>query len=203
MIKIKADLWGRNPYDLYSYVRGIQVTLAAAAPYAAITPTPAQVNAALLVLNDLNSQMTARMPVRVQRDDARRILINLVNQQVAQVNIIGNGDAQILGESGYPFTKPRQPAVVPGPIASISGINRGAQGRLVFRWSGSDGARCYMLRWSYTPELPGSFVEQTPIFGNSTAIAGYAPGQLVSAQVKGLNGADEGPWSDLVQVRVI
>lgn len=197
-----GGLTGKNPKQVYSYVRGIQTILAAAVPFAAVDPAPAAVNTALATLNTYNNQMDLRYPVKALRDNALAAVVKLVNDQVADVNKIGAGDAAILGQSGYPLRKSPTPRGGAELINTLKLRIDEPSGSVFCSWSKSTNARLYRLRYSFTPDVPSSFVTVEQVFGRNYKLTGLTTGQVVYVQMQGISPAGDGPWSALAHIMV-
>lgn len=202
MNKVTSGLSGKNPKQVYSYIRGIQTILAAAVPFAGVDPAPAALNTALATLNTYNNQMDLRYPVKGLRDAALKVVVGLVNDQVADVNRIGQGDVAILAQSGYPLRKSSTPRGSAQSINSLKLRNDQPSGSVLCSWSKSANARLYRLRYTLTPDDASSFITVEQVFGRSYKLTGLTPGQVVYVQMQGISPAGDSPWSALAHIMV-
>lgn len=200
MAKVKLALQTKSDTELSPYCNNHKTQMDGNANFPTPMPDALTYDAALANFDtEMANVMTledALAVARAQRDEARRVLVDLTTQRGDYVNIESDGDAAKILSSGFGVRGiPTPVGELNAPVNLVSKMGANA-GEIRLSWKPVFGARSYLADCRQH-DVPGSTWEQVKVCPPAKMkVEGLTPGTSYAFRVRGVGAAGPGPWSD-------
>jgi hypothetical protein len=143
-----------------------------------------------------------------QRNDARQTLADLFAQLAPYLEMIAQGDIDILASTGFDLRRDNQRGQNSGVLPAPTGlrvVHGPHSGTLIVRVDRLTGAGSYDVQTAQgDPTVEANWKHVlTSTTSTHILLDGLNPGQTYSIRVRGLNSGGNGVWADAVSVIVV
>jgi hypothetical protein len=185
-----------NTDQIISVSEGIEDVLSTNPLFQTVTPSPAEVGAVLFDLKHAQLQCRQRNYSYIPtRNILKRQLVEMMLKQCGSVNVISDGDPEVLRASGFRFVKERSQRPVP-EVGAIISVTPGRQpDQVVAKAKPLKGVNNYVFE---VRQADGTVITHTST-RCKTVIAGVTPGMDIEVRVCGSNAQGCGNWSDYLK----
>ena len=201
MAQINLGLSRLSVADLLQAANNIKTAMTANANFTTPNPTLTAIGTLITALTTANNtyesgQLTQKTNL-TNRDDAAAALIAGLNSLAGYVQSQSGGDAAKIQSAGMGVKGARTPTAIPSQVSNLSITAGDNAGELDLQWDPVSGARTYEIQTSHDPVTATSWVTQPSVTKSKTAVTGLTSGARMWAQVRAVNAAGQGAWSDV------
>jgi hypothetical protein len=145
-------------------------------------------------ITKVQEAMTGGVLATAARNSARRVLLALVRQLAAYVQLTANGDLNILLSSGFDAVKARSPVAAVRTPLNLRITQGEMSGELLLRFK-RNGANSTSFSVQYAENPDGPWTDQPPITKGRTSIKGLTAGKMYWVRVRANGAGGSSEWT--------
>lgn len=181
-------------------------------PFPSFVPSPEQYKATYDAFRAVHQEALTGNHVKIAERNATRLTLNQQTVDLADfVELASRKDASVMIRSGFDYfrrTYGSAPPVafhaIPGAAASLQAKHGPERGTIILKATGITGAKSYDVWITDGDPTVEKNWRHFEVFGTSRMVLkNLEPGRLYSFRVRGIGGAESGPWSHYISLMAI
>lgn len=162
--------------------------------FSAVQPTPAEVLPLIIEMESLLTQTDlGYIMLRGKRDQVRATITDMLYRQSMSVNLLANGDMNVLCQCGFDISK--EPERMPEPTKGLNPKLLRQADEVV--WLTCDGIE-YQNFYEVEVTGPDGFIKSYISKKKKIMLEGLPVDVVLNAHIRGVNSRGNGPWTGTI-----